>query len=207
MIYGWIPWFNSHDLLVIHGSPVDSQTRRQVFPHLFWWTQDRDSAQGPAFQRLGAHLHDAARRAVGRRLGAGSLLCGLHAGDAAHLDRQLSLGESPGGVLRSFFFGLFFFGGILRFCEIYLVQRIFRVVWLDLTRILVGFQLDLILCLTGFFWCFFVGIGFLKSWHGIHPKRLYKLIWPTKMHVVLSSMLGFQACASLTTGTKYCRRK
>ena len=62
--------------------------------------QDRYPAEGPAFYSLGAHLHDAPRRALGRRLGVGSILRGLHAGNAAHLDRQLYLWgkKTLGGV-------------------------------------------------------------------------------------------------------------
>ena len=85
--------------IVFHGRP----------PGL---AQDRSPAEGPAFFGLGAHLHDAARRALGRRLGLGSIFRGLHAGNAAHVDRQLWLGEETQGFfLKSFFFGMDF-GGI-----------------------------------------------------------------------------------------------
>jgi len=77
--------------IVFHGRP----------PGL---AQDRSPAEGPAFFGLGAHLHDAARRALGRRLGLGSILRGLHAGNAAHVDRQLWLGEETQGFFRKRFF-------------------------------------------------------------------------------------------------------
>ena len=146
--------------IVFHGRP----------PGL---AQDRSPAEGPAFFGLGAHLHDAARRALGRRLGLGSILRGLHAGNAAHVDRQLCLGEETQGFSKE----VFFFEGILE-----------EFGWRILQESLLGFYRDFIGIFDGFCirsyrfrFVIFVGINFLKSRHGIHQQRFGKMICSMKI--------------------------
>lgn len=166
--------------------------------------QDRSPAEGPAFFCLGAHLHDAARRALGRRLGLGSILRGLHAGNAAHVDRQLWLGEETQGFSKEFFF----LHGFWRNLD----GGFFRGVFLDFIGILLGLYWDFDgFCIRSYRFrlVIFVGINFLKSWHGMHQQRFGKMICSMKIVCSFSRnpMLSFQACPSLTAGTNIAEEK